>query len=474
MKNKRAIVWFRNDLRLHDNEALFDATKHAEEIIPVFVFDERVFNAKTSFGFPKTGKYRAKFVIESIQALRKAIRELGSDLIVREGITEDIIAALAKEYKTSWVFCNRERTHEEVLVQDSLEKMLWEIGQEVRYSRGKMLYYTADLPFPISHCPDTFSVFRKDVEKITPVRDPLAAPQFPLSSLPESAEPGEIPTLDSFGHQEFERTRGLKLKGGEAEALKELKYYIWDTQLVKTYKKTRNSMLGRDFSSKLSLYLSTGCLSPKLIYQELKAFEKQYGANDSTYWLFFELLWRDFFRLMAKKYQNKIFQKRGIKQLPLQQKTENMDLFNRWAAGQTGVPLVDANMRELNATGYMSNRGRQIVASFLINNLNLNWQLGAEYFESLLIDYDPCSNYGNWNYLAGVGNDPHENRVFNMNFQFKKYDPEGEFVKFWIPELKQVPAKLIADFTNITAERLAELNLSLGESYPRPITEQFA
>jgi len=474
MKNKRAIVWFRNDLRLHDNEALMDAMKHAEEIIPVFVFDERVFTAQTSFGFPKTGRYRAKFIIESIHALRKSLQELGSDLIVRIGITENIIADLAKEFKTSWVFCNRERTHEEILVQDSLEKMLWEIGQEVRYSRGKMLYYTADLPFPISHCPDTFSVFRKDVEKITPVRDPFPTPQFPMSSLPDTAEAGEIPKLESFGHNDFKRERGLLLKGGEGEALKELKYYFWDTQLVNTYKKTRNGLLGRDFSSKFSVYLSSGCLSPKMVYKELKFYEEKHGANESTYWLFFELLWRDFFRLMGKKYQNKIFQKQGIKQLPLKQKSEDMDVFSLWASGQTGVPLVDANMRELNQTGYMSNRGRQIVASFLINNLNLNWQLGAEYFESLLIDYDPCSNYGNWNYLAGVGNDPHENRVFNISFQSKKYDPEGAYVKYWIPELADVPSKLIADFSNMSEESLSALNLTLGKNYPHPIEQQLA
>ncbi len=473
MKNKRAILWFRNDLRLHDNEALLDAIKHAEELIPVFVFDERVFLSKTSFGFPKTGKYRTKFLIESIHALKKTLQELGSDLIVRIGKSEDIIAELAKEFKSSWVFCNRERTHEEVLVQDSLEKMLWEIGQEVRYSRGKMLYYTADLPFPISHCPDTFSVFRKEVEKITPVRAPLAKPEFHLSSLPDNAIPGEIPSLSDFGFEDFTVERGLNLKGGEDEALKELKYFIWESNLVKSYKKTRNGMLGRDFSSKLSLYLSTGCLSPKYLYHELKAYEEQHGSNESTYWLFFELLWRDFFRLMGKKYQNRIFQKNGIKQMPLRGKTEDMVLFNAWAKGKTGVPLVDANMRELNETGFMSNRGRQIVASFLINNLSLNWQLGAEYFESLLIDYDPCSNYGNWNYLAGVGNDPHENRVFNMSFQFKKYDPEGEFVKYWLPELADVPAKYIADLPNLDEDSLAKLDLTLGKSYPKPITRQF-
>jgi deoxyribodipyrimidine photo-lyase len=155
------------------------------------------------------------------------------------------------------------------------------------------------------------------------------------------------------------------------------------------------------------------------------------------------LLWRDFFRLMGKKYGNRIFLKAGPQNKPQKQLKNHDDLFGLWAGGKTGVPFIDANMRELNATGWMSNRGRQNVASFLVRDLKVNWQMGAEYFESLLLDYDPCSNYGNWNYVAGVGSDAREERYFNILTQARNYDPRGEYVRIWCPELAQVPVDRI-------------------------------
>lgn len=435
---RRAIVWFRLDLRLHDNEALQDAMRNAYEVIPVFVFDDRIFKDKTSFGFPKTGKYRAKFILESVADLRQSLRKLNSDLIIRVGNAEEILFDLAKASKTSWIFCNRERTQEEVRIQDTLEQKLWSIGQEMRYNRGKMLYYTADLPFPIQHTPDVFTQFRKEVERIVPVREPLARPNQTFNPLSIDLEPGEIPSLEDFGHQDFEPDPRavLNFKGGETEGLKRLQYYLWETNIVKDYKESRNGLLGGDYSSKFSPWLSQGCISPKMVYHELKKYEQERGANESTYWLFFELLWRDFFRFMGKKYGNKIFQKGGTRGQIDPKWVEDTALLKRWTEGKTGIPFIDANMLELKNTGFMSNRGRQNVASYLSKDLNLNWQMGAEYFESMLIDYDVCSNWGNWNYIAGVGSDPREDRYFNIETQAKRYDPEGTYVKHWLAELE--------------------------------------
>jgi len=147
LKKHRGIIWFRQDLRLHDNEALRDASLVVEEIIPVYVFDERLFNTTTKFGFKKTDVFRAVFILDAIRDLRNNLRSRGSDLIIRYGKPEEILLELASQLKSSYIFCNRERTQEELDVQDALENNLWTIGQEVRYSRGKMLYYTADLPF---------------------------------------------------------------------------------------------------------------------------------------------------------------------------------------------------------------------------------------------------------------------------------------------------------------------------------------
>ena len=160
-------MWFRNDLRVHDNESLYEAVKAADEVLPVYIFDPRILEATTSFGFPKTGQFQRKFLIESVAALKDKLKtKYGVELLIRTGLPELIIPELAGKIKSIWVFCNRERTTEEVLVQDQVEKSLWTIGQEMRFSRGKMLFYTADLPFPVTHTPDAFSLFRKEVQAL--------------------------------------------------------------------------------------------------------------------------------------------------------------------------------------------------------------------------------------------------------------------------------------------------------------------
>lgn len=441
---RRAIVWFRQDLRLHDNEALANALRMAEEVIPVFVFDERVFTGQTRFGFPKTGKYRAQFVLESVADLRQNLQSIGSNLLVRSGKPECVVAELAQQVKASWVLCNRERTHEEVQVQDSLEQKLWSVGVELLYCRGKMLYHTQDLPVPVHHTPDIFTQFRKENEHITPVRTPLPTPTA-MPPLSAEIDWGAMPRLQDFGHEPFttDQRAAHYFKGGETEGLRRLRYYLWESNAIATYKETRNGLMGSDYSSKFSPWLSAGCLSPKFIYHEIKRYEHERVSNESTYWLFFELLWRDYFRLMGKKHGNRIFLKSGPQNKPLRHLKNNRESFQTWAEGRTGVPFIDANMRELNATGWMSNRGRQNVASFLVKDLKVNWQMGAEYFESLLLDYDPCSNWGNWNYVAGVGSDPREDRYFNILTQARNYDPEGDYVRLWCPELKSVPVEKI-------------------------------
>ena len=164
---------------------------------------------------------------------------------------------------------------------------------------------------------------------------------------------------------------------------------------------------------------------------------------------------------MGKKYGNRIFRKGGIQGRDQRQLKDNREYFDLWASGQTGIPFVDANMRELETTGWMSNRGRQNVASFLVRDLKVNWQMGAEYFESQLIDYDPCSNWGNWNYVAGIGSDLREDRYFNILTQARNYDPHGEFVRIWCPELAGVSSEKI--------HRPDLLNGGERNGYPKPV-----
>lgn len=466
MTNDSAIVWFRNDLRVHDNEALTKAIANAGTVLPVYIFDERVFKGKTKFGFAKTDVYRAQFVIESVHNLRHKLKQIGLDLLVRVGKPEDELFDLAKEMKSSWIFANRERTQEEIDVQDTLEIKLWTIGQEMSYTRGKMLYYTSDLPFPITHTPDVFTQFRKEVEKFINVRPPLSIPNLNYCNLPvNELDYGDIPNVEDFGHDASRlSTADVHFKGGEDAALRQLKHYLWESDAIATYKETRNDLIGWDFSTKFSPYLAQGCLSPKLIYHEVRRYEKERTKNGSTYWVIFELMWRDFFRLMGKKFGNRIFLEGGLNERLLDL-TNDMGVFSSWANGTTGIPFIDANMRQLNQTGFMSNRGRQNVASYLVHDLKINWLIGAEYFESLLLDYDPCSNYGNWNYISGVGNDPREDRCFNIAKQAHRYDPDGAFIKSWIPELNEFPLEKLHNPAGFEEEIQSKYNVNLGEAH---------
>ena len=433
---RRSIVWFRNDLRIHDNEALFDAISQNDEIIPVYVFDERVFTSKTPFGFPKTSRFRTQFIIESVEDLRESLRSFNSDLLVRVGKPEEIIPQLARAFKTSYVYCNRERTQEELDVQDALENELWHIGQEIRYFRGKMLYYTADLPFPISHCPDSFSQFKKELEKFIPVRKPLELTFDEIHSPNEDIEMGEIPSMNDFGLVSDNEDLSY-LKGGEKAALDMLSEYVWDTDSIANHQNNIKQLRAKECSSKLSAYLSQGCLSPKKLYYEIKSYEERHDKSKSTNMFLTELMWRDFHRFMAKKHGNKIFKPAGIRDRESPVYNDKPELFEKWKSGKTGYPFIDANMRELNATGFMSNIGRLCVASFLVNELKLNWIQGAEYFESMLTDYDPCSNYGNWNIVAGVSLDTKDDFYINIPNLAKRSDPKARFISNWIPELKE-------------------------------------
>lgn len=440
---QKNLVWFRNDLRLHDNEALARALAESDETVLLYCFDARQFGVLPS-GFAKTGKFRAKFLLESVADLRRSIRERGGELFVRIGKPEEIIPNLAKSLRVSCVYFHQEATDEEQCVESALRKNLNALGVETKECWGSTLYHKNDLPMSIERIPDVFTNFRKQVEKYAPVR-PLFPTPTRLKGFTE-VEAGELPTLRDFGLEEpkFDPRATLAFKGGENEALKRLNEYIWQKDLLKTYKETRNGLIGADYSSKFSAWLANGSLSPRKIYDEVKKYEAERVANDSTYWLVFELLWRDYFRFIAFKYGNRIFHKFGIKGEP-KKWLQDKEAFQKWVSGKTGQPFIDANMRELAATGFMSNRGRQNVASYLVRDLNVDWRWGAEYFESILIDYDVCSNYGNWNYVAGIGNDPREDRYFNPKRQAEMYDANAEFVKLWIPELKSLSAKRILD-----------------------------
>ena len=256
--------------------------------------------------------------------------------------------------------------------------------------------------------------------------------------------------------------------GGERAAWKRIRDYFWKGDHLHRYKETRNGLLGANFSTKFSPWLALGCLSPRDIHREVIRYESERVANRSTYWLVFELLWREYFHWLLHKYGDRFFHHGGIRGRAPRSRPDPERIL-AWCEGCTGVPFVDANMRELNDTGYMSNRGRQNVASFLVKDLKQDWRVGAEYFESRLLDYDVASNWGNWNYVAGVGTDPREDRYFNVLLQARRYDPEGSYVRHWLPELSGLPGGAVHAPFRLDDGVLNAAGIRLGRDYPRPI-----
>lgn len=466
----KVIIWFRNDLRLHDHEPLKEALNAGADIVPLYCFDPRQFG-ETAFGFPKTGKFRAKFLLDSVAALRRSLRQLGSDLVIRQGKPEDIVPALATELQAQAVYWHEEVTAEETAVEDAVVDQLETTGCTIQTYWGATLYHPDDLSFPVSRLPEVFTKFRKQVEQSSTVYEAFPPPQK-LPSLPANLDCGEIPTPEALGAEvaKPDEQGVLAFPGGEAAGLARLQDYIWDADCLRVYKQTRNGMLGANYSSKFSAWLALGCLSPRRVYQAVQAYESERVSNDSTYWLVFELLWRDYFRFICQKHGDRVFYPSGLRNLKIAWQ-QDWERFDAWREGRTGYPLVDANMRELTATGYMSNRGRQNVASFLTKNLGIDWRMGAEWFESLLIDYDVCSNWGNWNYTAGVGNDARGFRYFNIPKQAKDYDPDGDYVKYWLPVLQDLPASKVHTPWQLKPEEQKRYSVRLGVDYPHPIVD---
>ncbi|XP_075522608.1 cryptochrome DASH, chloroplastic/mitochondrial [Primulina tabacum] len=436
-----AIVWFRNDLRILDNEVLFKAWASSEVVLPVYCVDPRHLGTTHYFGFPKTGALRAQFLIQCLADLKRNLVKRGLNLFIQLGKPEDVLPALAKAYEVHTVYAQKETCSEELtverLVSKNLQRVLNPKSTTLELIWGCSMYHIDDLPFSCESLPDIYTQFRKSVESKSSIRNCIKFPTS-LGPAPNVVDWGSVPELSSLGLQTEKVSKGMSFAGGESAALSRVQEYFWKKDLLRTYKITRNGMLGPDYSTKFSIWLASGCLSPRFIYEEVKRYEKTRESNDSTYWVLFELIWRDYFRFLSIKQGNSLFHAGGPRKIQANW-SQDQALFDLWKNGCTGYPLIDANMKELQSTGFMSNRGRQIVCSFLVRDMGIDWRMGAEWFETCLLDFDPCSNYGNWTYGAGVGNDPREDRYFSIPKQAQNYDPEGEFVAFWLPQLRVLP-----------------------------------
>ncbi|MEZ2415920.1 DASH family cryptochrome [Muriicola sp. E247] len=427
----KSLVWFRNDLRVADNASLQKACQ-GDRVIAVYCIDPSLFE-KGPYSFRKMEKYRAKFLLQTLGDLKKNLALLNISLLIYPQKAKDVIPDLIEKYEIDRVCLQKEWTRDELKELSEVREKC-SVNIEFIETYDQFLFHPEDIPFKnISDLPDIFTQFRKQCEKYARVRECLDIPEAkgPENMLSESTP---IPELKDLGFSPFEPHphTAFPFRGGENAALARIEEYFWETKKLAYYKKTRNGLLGKDYSSKLSPWLANGSISPRTIYREVKRFEKEIKKNQDTYWLIFELIWRDYFKYVSLKYGDAIFQLGGI--LKKDYPWNNSEAARTsWINGTTSEPFVNANMIELAKTGWMSNRGRQNVASFWAKELKQDWRIGASYFEAMLIDYDVHSNWGNWMYNSGVGNDPRD-RKFNIQRQAEMYDPQGKFQNRWLQQ----------------------------------------
>lgn len=479
-KNAVHLVWFRNDLRTDDHAPLVEACRNAAarggSVLAVYVVDLRFFG-RTSFGFDQIGSHRLQFLRESLTDLDRQLGKLGGKLHMMVGQAESVLSDLCRDHSIAHVYFYEHFASDEKRIEREVKRTLEPLGVIVESTPVPMLYAPEDLPFAIGEIPELFTEFRRKVESGCQIRPPIDAPdRFPGFRDDVEGSVG-LDAIDQLRRLPVQHDSVLTIDGpvnqwtgGETAGLSRIEQYVWDQDCLRNYKQTRNGMLRMDDSSKFSLWLAMGCLSPRRICDHVDRYEQSRVKNDSTYWMVFELLWRDYFALVMAKHGSAMFQPGGIRKRNLPWSTDR-SVFDRWRLGMTGFPLIDANMRELAITGYLSNRGRQNVASFLTKNLGIDWRMGAEWFESMLIDYDPCSNYGNWNYAAGVGNDARGFRWFNTLKQSRDYDLGGDYVRRWLPELKRVPDDKVHAPWQMSVDEQRASRCEIGSDYPKPMVD---
>ena len=364
-----SLVWFRNDLRTQDNTVLQSALSTSRQVIGVYFLEPNMFKVN-KYGFKKMEKFRVKFLLETLNCLEQELHKLNITLLVFKDSAKEHMKHVVESHNISTIYLQKEWTDEENTtfndVKDSLTKTVafYEVYDQ-------FLFHPKDIPFHFTDTPKVFTHFRKQLEKKAKVRSLIKTHPQRASFLLETTT--KIPTLKDLGYEDFEvdNRTVFPFLGGENAAFQRLEHYFFETKAIGVYKKTRNGLLGVNYSSKFSPWLANGSLSARQIYWNIKKFESQFFSNQSTYWLIFELIWRDFFKYVSLKHGNEIFKIDGILKQQYQW-SDHQKYVDEWIHGETSDDFVNANMLELKNTGWMSNRGRQNVASYFAKTQKLD------------------------------------------------------------------------------------------------------
>jgi len=414
------LYWMTHDLRCDDNPALLKAIAGSDRLICVYCLDSQWLRPDR-YQSTLMGTHRWHFLLQTLQELDQSLALNGQRLLFLQGDPVRQLSTLIETFKP-----DRLVVSEQIGVYERHQLRQLSLANpsiEFRSCWTHTLFAPHELPFELAQLPNQFTPFKHAVEATRRAIHPVAAPSR-MPPPPANMPPAPLPLPSANILSPF--------RGGCREALAHLDHYFSQPH-AHHYKTTRNALQGWNNSTHFSPWLANGSLSARRIIERLEAYEAAFGSNDSTRWIGFELLWREFFHWYALKHGVRLFHRSGIgSRAPLT--SFYPERFRQWSQGNTPWPLVNACMHELNATGFLSNRGRQIAASALINELGVDWRYGAAWFQQQLIDHDLASNWGNWQYIAGVGADPRGGRHFNLAHQAAQFDPDGEYVARWAPE----------------------------------------
>ena len=446
-----AIWWIRRDLRLSDNQALAEAMRQANTVIPVFILDPKLLAS------PYVGQSRLAFLFEGLRVLDASLRQRGSTLTLRQGDPLEMLSILCQETKAEAIFAEEDySTYARKRDEKIALSLPLRLVAGVTVFHPEMLLKTDGKPYTV------FTPFSRMWRGLPASGRPLPAPHYlptvpPLKSLIIPSEPRH--PMDSL------------FKAGETEAQKRLTAF---TDLaIGEYDDARNRM-DLEGTSGLSPYLRLGLLSARqAVWAARNASEsaKTPTIRQGTETWLNELIWREFYAAILYHFPfvRQTAFRAELRNIPWR---DDPDGFKAWYEGRTGYPVVDAAMRQLNEIGWMHNRARMITASFLTKDLLINWQLGEKYFMQHLLDGDPASNNGGWQWTAGTGTDaaPYF-RVFNPILQGQKFDPHGEYVRRWVPELANVPERYIHSPWEMPPEMQKQLGCQIGSDFAAPIID---
>ena len=449
------LVWLRRDLRLDDNAAFYHALKSRCRVVAAFVFDTAILDP-----LPRADR-RVEFIHGSIDALKTELQALGGDLLVRHGNAETEIVRLASELGVKTVYCNRDYEPDAIKRDARVTDLLSETGIDFKSSKDQVIFEQNEI---LTAAGTMFSVYTPYNRawmkacngfqlKAYPVRKYLAALQ--------KRAPETMLSLDAIG---FERTNLAELHvcpGAEGASA------VFQDFLnrVDGYRDRRN-FPGVKGPSYLSVHLRFGTISIRLLASVARA----HNSEGATTWLN-ELIWRDF-------YHQILWHRPDVVGHAFKSDLDDLDFsrdeahFRAWCEGRTGYPLVDAAMRQLNQTGYMHNRLRMVTASFLVKDLLIDWRWGERYFAEKLIDFDLAANNGGWQWAAGTGSDAQPYfRIFNPVSQSQKFDADANFIRRYVPEIAKLGAEAIHAPWLAKPLQLAEADVTLDKTYPRPIVD---